>query len=394
MTSDPEWHNSGDEHYGSARPTRKSKRRKVTQKGRNKAVAVRAEEPPPPSWSLGPLLEALHEQTAHDREDDQDGWDPFECIIEPLLPSLLHAENAFFQWGEYASEKLTPHLLPRSRAEELHQHSTTDPSNSVLASMFSAKSRTHSRLLRRVVLNRTPSYLASGPLTPVPAPRAASAVNPVVLDALYAIRTTPYESSFLSRLQGFSPSRQPGVIAIDWDTRTPWMELMADIREHYSLAHPEREQAGEIIAPITYCTLLRCHLDQVHDLLGRVFWEGADVTDSLDYSPEKSTIVAMYKQLVVGAAFLSSPQETYITYLAVRSGWESSQIATSMLYHLISLNPHKDITLHVSINNPAMLLYNRFGFKAEEFIVGFYEDYLDPNSPQSKNAFRLRLRRW
>ena len=26
-----------------------------------------------------------------------------------------------------------------------------------------------------------------------------------------------------------------------------------------------------------------------------------------------------------------------------------------MLYHLISLNPHKDITLHVSINNPAMV---------------------------------------
>ncbi|PIL25164.1 hypothetical protein GSI_13053 [Ganoderma sinense ZZ0214-1] len=157
---------------------------------------------------------------------------------------------------------------------------------------------------------------------------------------------------------------------------------------------PERERVEESVAPITYCTLQRCHLEQVHDLLGRAFWEGIDVTDSLNYSPEKCTIVAMYKQLVVGAAFLSSPQETYITYLAVRSGWEYSQIATSMLYHLISLNPHKDIILHVSINNPAMLLYNRFGFKAEEFIVGFYEDYLDPNSPQSKNAFRLRLRRW
>lgn len=39
------------------------------------------------------------------------------------------------------------------------------------------------------------------------------------------------------------------------------------------------------------------------------------------------------------------------------------------------------------------LLYNRFGFKAEEFVVGFYENYLDPLSRQSKNAFRLRLRR-
>jgi ribosomal protein S18 acetylase RimI-like enzyme len=82
-----------------------------------------------------------------------------------------------------------------------------------------------------------------------------------------------------------------------------------------------------------------------------------------------------------------------------------------MLFHLISRNPNKDITLHVSTNNPAMvvllrsllstlsdpsptkLLYNRFGFKAEEFIVGFYEDYLDPQSRMSKNAFRLRLRR-
>ena len=28
-----------------------------------------------------------------------------------------------------------------------------------------------------------------------------------------------------------------------------------------------------------------------------------------------------------------------------------------MLYHLISLNPHKDITLHVSVNSPAMVCY-------------------------------------
>ena len=39
------------------------------------------------------------------------------------------------------------------------------------------------------------------------------------------------------------------------------------------------------------------------------------------------------------------------------------------------------------------ILYNQFGFKAEEFIVGFYEDYLDSSSKASKNAFRLRLRR-
>ena len=52
------------------------------------------------------------------------------------------------------------------------------------------------------------------------------------------------------------------------------------------------------------------------------------VSDSLKYEPEQATVVAMYKNLVIGCAFLSSPQETYITYLAVRAGWENAQIAT------------------------------------------------------------------
>lgn len=52
------------------------------------------------------------------------------------------------------------------------------------------------------------------------------------------------------------------------------------------------------------------------------------VSNTLNYSPERCTVIAMYGHLVVGAAFLSSPQETYITYLAVRAGWENAQIAT------------------------------------------------------------------
>ena len=52
------------------------------------------------------------------------------------------------------------------------------------------------------------------------------------------------------------------------------------------------------------------------------------VSDSLVYEPEKATVVATYKHLVVGVAILSSPIETYITYLAVRAGWDNSQIAT------------------------------------------------------------------
>ncbi|KAL4266062.1 N-acetyltransferase domain-containing protein [Pleurotus pulmonarius] len=212
------------------------------------------------------------------------------------------------------------------------------------------------------------------------------------LEALYKINRTPYESSFLSRHHGNTTHQIDKVLALDYETISPWMALMGDLREHYRLLHPNRQQPSGSVAPIVYSCLREWHLDQVHGLLHQMFWAGISVSDSLDYSPERCTVVACYKRLVVGVAILSSPQETYITYLAVKTGWEGSKIATNMLYHLISMNPGKDISLHVSANNPAMLLYNRFGFKAEEFIVGFYEDYLDRHSHASKNAFRLRLR--
>ncbi|KLO19093.1 hypothetical protein SCHPADRAFT_818852, partial [Schizopora paradoxa] len=171
------------------------------------------------------------------------------------------------------------------------------------------------------------------------------------------------------------------------------LDLMDDIHAFSTLAHPERETVERCIHPIDYQRLQTEHLPQLHDLLSRTFWPGINVEDALQFSPERCTIVATYKHLVVGAALLSSPNETYITYLVVRSGWEGSQVATKMLYLLLQQSPQQDVLLHVSANNPAMLLYNRFGFKAEEFIVGFYEEYMDRESRASKNAFRLRLRR-
>ena len=57
-----------------------------------------------------------------------------------------------------------------------------------------------------------------------------------MLDALYNIKTTPYDHSFLSRLRGFRGFVPPGLVSVDWETRTPWMDVMADIREHYLFA--------------------------------------------------------------------------------------------------------------------------------------------------------------
>ena len=66
-------------------------------------------------------------------------------------------------------------------------------------------------------------------------PVHAVPVNLEVLNGLHAIQTTPYHSSFLSRLRGFQPTLQESVLAVDWDNSTPWMDLMSDIREHYGL---------------------------------------------------------------------------------------------------------------------------------------------------------------
>lgn len=54
----------------------------------------------------------------------------------------------------------------------------------------------------------------------------------------------------------------------------------------------------------------------------------------------------------------------------------------------------KDVTLHVSASNPAMLLYQKFGFKAEEYILDFYDKYYPVDSTECRHAFFLRLRRW
>jgi hypothetical protein len=63
--------------------------------------------------------------------------------------------------------------------------------------------------------------------------------DPEVLRALYDVRTTPYRRSFLSRLNGCSVvGRRPNstnVVAVDWEARSPWMDLMEDVRAHYAL---------------------------------------------------------------------------------------------------------------------------------------------------------------
>ncbi|KAF8184414.1 hypothetical protein BJ912DRAFT_1032367 [Pholiota molesta] len=338
-------------------------------------------------FPLQPLLSALH--SGYSNEDTENN---FEQILNPFLQDFCQArlaqENELAEQSE-EGERIRP-LRPAeisSFISQLSIKSELGHSQAILARKLKLE-----RERNRCAFKGTKIEALDTPLTPIPPDAHNLPINPEVLDALNGIRTTPFANSFLSRLQGTKEHAPPGLLSVDWETRTPWMNLMRDIHDHYALSHPDRECTIEEPAPITYSTLHESQLPQINDLLERSFWSGIDVSDSLDYWPERSTVVAMYKKVVVGIAIINSPIETYITYLAVKAGWDKAQIARKMLYHLIDMNPTRDFTLHVSTNSSAMLLYNQFGFKAEKFVAGFYAAYLDANSRASKNAFMLRLR--
>lgn len=75
---------------------------------------------------------------------------------------------------------------------------------------------------------------APSTVTPLP-PLSSLLPHPETIDTLYGIQTTTLETSFLARLQG-TRTLPITAIAIDWETITPWMNLMNDIREHYKLS--------------------------------------------------------------------------------------------------------------------------------------------------------------
>ncbi|KAF9435927.1 Cysteine-rich protein 2-binding protein [Entomortierella beljakovae] len=199
---------------------------------------------------------------------------------------------------------------------------------------------------------------------------------------------TPYGNSFASRLLGqpvecltrkpweplwkssFSGKVLNDYIWRDYESRSVMMDILDDIKvrqgrptkpptrlnfnskkrkNEESIEQLDRQEHGGR-SPIDYCYFRKEHLAQVNETLCRRFWPGIDMTEALQY-PEYSVVV-LYKRLVVGCAFMTP--EGYITYVAVSAGWEKAGIGQFMLYHLIQASRGKDITLHVSANNPAM----------------------------------------
>ncbi|KAM8946249.1 cysteine-rich protein 2-binding protein [Pelodytes ibericus] len=178
----------------------------------------------------------------------------------------------------------------------------------------------------------------------------------------------------------------------DFETKSSKLQLLAQIRAYPHQNDPTWKPEPE--SPIDYCYVRPSHIPTINCICQEFFWPGIDLSECLQY-PDFSVVV-LYKKVIVAFGFMVPDvkyNEAYISFLFVHPEWRRAGIATFMIYHLIQTCMGKDVTLHVSANSPAMLLYQKFGFKTEEYILDFYDKYYPVDSKEVKHAFFLRLRR-
>ncbi|KAG6832113.1 hypothetical protein H0H87_002626 [Tephrocybe sp. NHM501043] len=160
----------------------------------------------------------------------------FQDIIDQTLPHLLQT-RLDLQEGMIEIGRDGGNLRPPTRAEVsslISGLAKRDESASVMTAITERKLKLNRE--RRRALVPTPKVQAPTSVEPLTASRTSVSPNPDVIDALYNIQTTPFALSFLSRLQGTRAPIPPSAIAVDWETITPWMSLMSDIRDHYVLS--------------------------------------------------------------------------------------------------------------------------------------------------------------
>ncbi|XP_022821968.1 cysteine-rich protein 2-binding protein [Spodoptera litura] len=197
------------------------------------------------------------------------------------------------------------------------------------------------------------------------------------------IEPTPYRSLY-------SGATLKPYIRRDGDSAPTWLKLTDELLRRTNRHVKDYEPPPR--ATIDYSYVRPQHIAAVNNLCAQFFWPGIDLTEALQY-PEFSCVVT-YKRLVIGCAFLVpdvSHNEAYISFVLTRPEWRNAKIATFMLYHLLQTCTGKDVTLHVSPTNPAIFLYQKFGFKVEELIQDFYEKYYDIDYKGCRHALFLRL---
>lgn len=196
----------------------------------------------------------------------------------------------------------------------------------------------------------------------------------------------PFESE-----SPYTGNTLPAFVHRETENFPPRLLLLQQIRTH------TEDEDQTIIESIDICNFRKEHVDLVNRLLRANFWPSIDISESLEW-PD-FCFVLLYRKLVIGCAICSP--EGYLSYIFVHQDWRRHRFASRLMYMVIRATGRKDVTAHVSVGNHAMMMYQRFGFKAEEFIVDFYgeryrhsnvEEGVEPD-PAARNAFFLRLRK-
>ncbi|XP_073413549.1 cysteine-rich protein 2-binding protein isoform X2 [Dendrobates tinctorius] len=209
---------------------------------------------------------------------------------------------------------------------------------------------------------------------------------------LYRLGAAEDKHADLSIVSPYTARILKPFIRRDYETRPCRLQLLAQIRAYAHRNDPSWE--AEPQSPIDYSYVRPGHVPTINSICHEFFWPGIDVSECLQY-PDFSVVV-LYKKVIIAFGFMVPDvkyNEAYISFLFVHPEWRRAGIATFMIYHLIQTCMGKDVTLHVSANNPAMLLYQKFGFKTEEYVLDFYDKYFPIDSKECKHAFSLRLRR-
>ncbi|XP_069625055.1 cysteine-rich protein 2-binding protein isoform X2 [Ranitomeya imitator] len=209
---------------------------------------------------------------------------------------------------------------------------------------------------------------------------------------LYRLGAAEDKDADLSIVSPYTARILKPFIRRDYETRPCRLQLLAEISAYAHRNNPSWE--AEPQSPIDYSYVRPGHVPTINSICHEFFWPGIDVSECLQY-PDFSVVV-LYKKVIIAFGFMVPDvkyNEAYISFLFVHPEWRRAGIATFMIYHLIQTCMGKDVTLHVSANNPAMLLYQKFGFKTEEYVLDFYDKYFPIDSKECKHAFSLRLRR-
>jgi hypothetical protein len=176
-----------------------------------------------------------------------------------------------------------------------------------------------------------------------PTPSSSSTVSTAEMEAVQNMTSTKYSHSFASRLYGrphhantltsdecwlsaWNGRKLRPYIRRDYENKPVRMQLLEQIKAANGRPHHQQQldQLNSAMSKtsIDYVYFQREHLEQANQLLARCFWDGVDVSESLQF-PEFS-VIALYKRCVIGCAFMTP--EAYITYFAVMAGWERAGI--------------------------------------------------------------------